>query len=47
VILALGAREVDERTVTARRLGENKTAVTSLTEIVSELGAAATPPDLL
>jgi threonyl-tRNA synthetase len=47
VILALGAREVDERTVTARRLGENKTSVTSLADIVSELGRAATPPDLL
>ena len=47
VILALGAREVEERTVTARRLGENKTAVTSLSEIVAELGKAATPPDLL
>ncbi len=47
VILALGAREVEEKTVTARRLGENKTSVTSLAEIVAELGQAATPPDLL
>ena len=47
VILALGAREVEERTVTARRLGENKTAVTSLEEIVSQLSTEATPPDLL
>ncbi len=47
VILALGAREVEEGTVTARRLGENKTSVTSLAEIVAELGKAATPPDLL
>jgi len=47
VILALGAREVDEKTVTVRRLGENKTSVTSLTEIVAELGQTATPPDLL
>jgi threonyl-tRNA synthetase len=47
VILALGAREVAERTVTARRLGENKTSVTSLADIVSELGQTATPPDLL
>ncbi|MDX8351198.1 threonine--tRNA ligase [Cognatiyoonia sp. IB215182] len=47
VILALGAREVAEKTVTVRRLGENKTSVTSLDEIVSELGKAATPPDLL
>jgi threonyl-tRNA synthetase len=47
VILALGAREVDEKTVTVRRLGENKTSVTSLDEIVSILGKEATPPDLL
>ena len=47
VILALGAREVEERTVTARRLGENRTSVASLADIVPELGAAATPPDLL
>ena len=47
VILALGAREVAEQTVTVRRLGENKTSVTSLAEIVAELGGAATPPDLL
>lgn len=47
VIIALGAREVDERTVTVRRLGNNKTSVTSLDEIVAELAKAATPPDLL
>ena len=47
VILALGAREVEEKTVTVRRLGENKTSVTSLADIVAELDVAATPPDLL
>ncbi|WP_420859152.1 threonine--tRNA ligase [Marivivens marinus] len=47
VILAVGAREVEERTVSVRRLGEKETAVTSLTEIVSELRKSATPPDLL
>ncbi len=47
VILALGAREVEERTVTVRRLGEQQTSVTSLADIVAELGRAATPPDLL
>ena len=46
-ILALGAREVEEKTVSVRRLGENKTSVTSLAEIVAELGKAATPPDQL
>jgi threonyl-tRNA synthetase len=47
VILAVGHREVEERTVTVRRLGEKATSVTALTEIVTELSRAATPPDLL
>src|SRR6056297_60484 len=47
VILAVGHREVEERTVTVRRLGEKQTSVTSLTEIVSSLEKEATPPDLL
>uniref|UniRef100_UPI0040477DC6 threonine--tRNA ligase n=1 Tax=Yoonia sp. TaxID=2212373 RepID=UPI0040477DC6 len=47
VILAIGAREVEDQTVSVRRLGENKTSVTSLAEIVSELKIAATPPDKL
>ncbi len=47
VILAVGHREVEERTVTVRRLGQKQTSVTSLTEIVSELSKASTPPDLL
>jgi threonyl-tRNA synthetase len=47
VILAIGHREVEDRTVTVRRLGEKQTSVTSLTEIVSRLGKEATPPDLL
>ena len=47
VILAIGAREVEERTVTVRRLGETRTNVTKLTEIVPELALAATPPNKL
>ncbi len=47
VILAVGEREVNERTVTVRRLGEKQTSVTSLEEIVSELQKSALPPDLL
>ena len=47
VILAIGAREVEEKTVSVRRLGENKTTVTSTDEIVAELKIAATAPDLL
>ena len=46
VILAIGAREVEERTVSVRRLGENKTSVAGLDDIVTELSASATPPDL-
>lgn len=47
VILACGNREVEERTVSVRRLGEKQTSVTSLDEIVSALAVEATPPDLL
>jgi len=47
VILAVGGREVEERTVSVRRLGETQTSVTSLEEITAELAKAATPPDLL
>jgi threonyl-tRNA synthetase len=47
VILAVGAREVEERTATARQLGENQTRVVTMDEIVAELKLRATPPDLL
>ncbi|WP_439123879.1 threonine--tRNA ligase [Marivita sp.] len=47
VILAIGHREVEERTVTVRRLGEKQTSVTSMADIVSSLKEEATPPDLL
>ncbi|MBU2962277.1 threonine--tRNA ligase [Citreicella sp. C3M06] len=46
VILAVGAREVEERTVTVRRLGEKQTQVAALDEIVAQLKHDATPPDL-
>ncbi len=46
VILAVGHREVEERTVTVRRLGDKRTNVKTLDEIVAELQAEATPPDL-
>ncbi len=45
-ILAIGRREVEERTVTARRIGEKQTNTTSLDEAVSSLAAEAVPPDL-
>ena len=47
VILAIGQREVEERTASVRRLGETQTSVTSLAEIVNTLTKEATPPDLL
>ncbi len=47
IILACGMKEVEDCTVTVRRLGEKKTSVTSVTEIKSELAVAATPPDML
>ena len=46
VILAIGAREVAERTVTLRRLGENQTRTVALDEVVAALATEATPPDL-
>ncbi len=46
VILALGAREVAERTVSVRRLGENRTETVALEALVAQLTAEATPPDL-
>ncbi|MCG7573814.1 threonine--tRNA ligase [Phaeobacter sp. CNT1-3] len=47
VILACGLKEVEERTVSTRRLGEKQTKVQTLDEIVTQLTKEATPPDLL
>ena len=46
VILAIGQREVDERTVSLRRLGEKQSSVLKLDEILPQLAAEALPPDL-
>ncbi len=46
VILAIGQREVNDRTVTVRRLGEKQTKTVALNQIVDELVSEATPPDL-
>ncbi|WPY95982.1 threonine--tRNA ligase [Limimaricola variabilis] len=46
VILAIGGREVEERTVSLRRLGENRSEVLSLDEVLARLKDEATPPDL-
>ncbi|MCR9087221.1 MAG: threonine--tRNA ligase [Rhodobacteraceae bacterium] len=47
VILACGMREVEEQSVTVRRLGEKRTSTMSLDEVTDALRAEATPPDLL
>ncbi|MEM6739256.1 MAG: threonine--tRNA ligase [Pseudomonadota bacterium] len=46
VILAIGMREVEERTATIRRLGQKQTKTQVLNEIVTRLAEEATPPDL-
>ena len=46
VILAIGGREVENRTVTVRRLGNKQTQTVDLTTIIAELVQEATPPDL-
>ncbi len=46
VILAVGMREVEDRTVSVRRLGETKTEMESLAAIIDILALEATPPDL-
>ena len=45
VILAIGQREVDDRTVSMRRLGQKDSRTLSMTDVVSELAAEALPPD--
>ncbi|MGH1355554.1 MAG: threonine--tRNA ligase [Thalassovita sp.] len=45
-ILAIGKKEVEERTVSVRRLGEKQTSVQLLEDVVTALSAEATPPDL-
>ncbi|OIQ42873.1 MAG: threonine--tRNA ligase [Roseobacter sp. MedPE-SWde] len=47
VILAIGHREVEERTVSIRRLGDKQTRVDSLENVTKSLGVEATAPDLL
>ena len=45
VILAMGQREVAERTASVRRLGNKQTSVIPLDEIIQELSVEALPPD--
>ncbi|RPE71003.1 threonyl-tRNA synthetase [Pacificibacter maritimus] len=46
VILAVGAREVEEKTVSVRRLGEKQTSVSGLDDLIAQLKIEATAPDL-
>jgi len=46
VILAVGNREVEEKTVSVRRLGEKQTSVQALDDVTAALKVEATPPDL-
>ena len=47
VIIAVGKREAEEKTVTIRRLGSQAQTVMSLKEALAALVAEATPPDLV
>jgi threonyl-tRNA synthetase len=44
VILAIGMKEVEEKTVSVRRLGDTKTETISLEQAIAEFGFAALPP---
>ena len=46
MILALGKKEVEDETVTVRRLGDKHTQIVSVKEIIAELKLKALPPDL-
>ncbi|MEL6510101.1 MAG: threonine--tRNA ligase [Pseudomonadota bacterium] len=46
VILACGQREVDERTVSMRRLGEKQTSVQDLNTVLEDLSVEAKAPDV-
>jgi len=47
VILAIGMKEVEDRTVSVRRLGSKQSEVMKLEQLVADLKAESTPPDLL
>jgi threonyl-tRNA synthetase len=44
VILAIGMKEVEDRTVSVRRLGDNRTETISFAQAIAEFGLAALPP---
>jgi len=47
VILAVGMKEVADRTLSMRRLGSKNSEVVALDELVADLKTESTPPDLL
>src|SRR6056297_436512 len=47
VILTCGMREIEQRSVSLRRLGEKATPSVTLDEVVPELAREATPPDMV
>ncbi|MCF1709072.1 threonine--tRNA ligase [Tabrizicola sp. J26] len=47
VILAIGMKEVQDRTVSLRRLGDTRTETLALTDVIRLLTSEATPPDLV
>ena len=47
VILAIGMKEVEDRTVSVRRLGSKQSEVMNLEQLVANLKVESTPPDLL
>jgi len=47
VILAVGMKEIAERTLSMRRLGSKNNEVVALDQVVAELKTESTPPDLL
>ena len=46
VMLVVGKREAEERTVSVRRLGSQEQQVMALTEAIATLAEEALPPDL-
>ena len=46
VLLVVGKKEADERTVSIRRLGSQAQSSVSLDEALAALAAEATPPDV-
>lgn len=46
MILAIGQREVEERSVSLRRLGDSRSEVLALEEALQRLEKEALPPDL-